>query len=155
MKKKAKAKKIYSFSSLSTPDEFISRLSETAVQAKLGIEQTENGFDLDLEESNHGGRVVYHASVSTSASGGSVIQGTIETIPWHTRPARKKTILDKILTIICYILVIPIVLIALIVAAITALVIWIIHGKSEEVNEKEILCDFMTNKMCCTRENDK
>ena len=154
MKKKTKAKKIYSFSSLSTPDEFISRLSETAVQAKLGIEQTENGFNLGLK-SNHGGKVVYRASVSTSESGGSVIQGTIETIPWHTRPAKKKTILDKILAIICYILVIPIALIALIVAAITALVIRIIHGKSEEINADEILCNFMTNKMCCVRENNE
>ena len=154
MKKKAKAQKIYSFSSLSTPDEFISRLSETAVQAKLGIEQTENGFDLDLE-SNKGGRVVYRASVSVNEDGGSVIQGTIETIPWHTRPAKKETLWDKILTVFAYILVIPIALIALIVAAITALVIRIIHGKSEEIGEEKILCDFMTNKMCCTQENNE
>ena len=149
MKKKAKAKKIYSFSSLSTPDEFISRLSETA-----GIEQTENGFDLDLE-SNKGGKVVYRASVSANENGGSVIQGTIETIPWHTRPAKKQPIWNKILTVIAYILALPIMLFGILSLMIVWLVIQIIHGKSEEPNAEEILCDIMTNKMCCKRENNQ
>ena len=148
MKKKTKAKKIYSFSSLSTPDEFISRLSE------LGIEQTENGFDLDLE-SHKGGRVVYRASVSVNEDGGSAIQGTIETIPWHTRPAKKRPIWNKILTVIAYILAAPFILFGILSVAIIWLIIRIIHGKSEEPNEEEILCDFMTNKMCCTRENNQ
>ncbi len=154
MKKKSKEKEVFTFSSLSTPDEFISRLSETAVQAKLGIEQTENGFDLDLK-SNKGGRVVYRASVLVNETGGSNIKGTIETIPWHTRPAKKETLWDKILTVFAYILSIPIALIACLAAAITYLVIRIIHGKSEEIGEEKILCDFMTNKMCCTRENNE
>ena len=149
MKKKAKAKKIYSFSSLSTPDEFISRLSETA-----GIEQTENGFDLDLE-SNKGGKVVYRASVSANENGGSVIQGTIETIPWHTRPAKKQPIWNKILTVIAYILALPIMLFGILSLMIVWLVIQIIHSKSEEPNAEEILCDIMTNKMCCKRENNQ
>lgn len=148
MKKKTKAKKIYSFSSLSTPDEFISRLSE------LGIEQTENGFDLDLE-SNKGGKVVYCASVSANENGGSVIQGTIETIPWHTRPAKKHPIWNKIPTVIAYILAAPFILFAILSMAIIWLIIRIIHGKSEEPNEEEILCNFMTNKMCCKRENNQ
>ena len=154
MKKKNKGKKIYSFSSLSSPNEFLSRVKEEAVKSKLDFEQTENGFDLELK-SNHGGKVIYRASVLAGETGGSNMKGTIETIPWRTRPAKKETLWDKILTFFAYILSIPIALIACLAAAITYLVIRIIHGKSEEINEEEILCDFMTNKMCCTRENNQ
>ena len=154
MRKKNKEKKIYSFSSLSSPNDFLFRVQEEAVKSKLDFEQTENGFDLELK-SNHGGKVIYRASVLADEGGGSVIQGTIESIPWHTRPAKKETLWNKILTVIAYILSIPIALIACLAAAITYLVIRIIHGKSEEIDEEKILCDFMANKMCCTRENDK
>ena len=153
MKKKAKEKKIYSFSSLSTPDEFFLKMEEESVKFEVSIEQTENGFDLDLE-SNKGGKVVYRASVSANENGGSVIQGTIETIPWHTRPAKKQPIWNKILTVIAYILALPIILFGILSLMIVWLVIQIIHGKSEEPNAEEILCDIMTNKMCCKRENN-
>lgn len=154
MKKKRKGKKIYSFSSLSRPDEFLLQVKEEAIKSNLYLCQAENNFDLGLK-SHHGGRVIYRASVSVDENGGSVIQGTIETIPWHTRPAKKPTLWNKILSVIAYIVAIPIILIALLVAAITYLVIRIIHGKSEEINEEKILCNFMTNKMCCTRENNE
>ena len=154
MKTKSKEKKIYSFSSLSAPDEFISRLCETANQSKLGIKLTEAGICLELE-SNKGGEVVYLASVSANENGGSVILGTIETIPWHTRPAKKRPIWNKILTVIAYILAAPFILFGILSMAIIWLIIRIIHGKSEEPDEEEILCNFMTNKMCCTRENNQ
>ena len=154
MKKKLKEKEIFTFSSLSSPDDFLLKAKEEAIKSKLDFEQTENGFDLEVK-SNKGGKVIYRASVLANETGGSNIKGTIETIPWHTRPAKKKTLWDKILTVFAYILSIPIVLIACLAAAITYLVIRIIHGKSEEIHAEDILCDFMTNKMCCTRENDK
>lgn len=154
MKKKSKEKEVFTFSSLSSPDDFLLRAKEEAIKSKLDFEQTENGFDLEVK-SNKGGKVIYRASVLANETGGSNIKGTIETIPWHTRPAKKKTLWDKILTVFAYILSIPIVLIACLAAAITYLVIRIIHGKSEEIHAEEILCNFMTNKMCCTRENNK
>ena len=154
MKKKSKEKEVFTFSSLSSPDDFLLKAKEEAIKSKLDFEQTENGFDLEVK-SNKGGKVIYRASVLANGTGGSNIKGTIETIPLHTRPAKKKTLWDKILTVFAYILSIPIVLIACLAAAITALVIRIIHGKSEEIHAEEILCNFMTNKMCCTRENNK
>ena len=154
MKTKSKEKKIYSFSSLSAPDEFISRLCETAVQAKLGIELTKAGFNLQLK-SHHTGWYIYRASIFANENGGSVILGTIETIPWHTRPAKKRPIWNKILTVIAYILAAPFILFGILSMAIIWLIIRIIHGKSEEPDEEEILCNFMTNKMCCTRENNQ
>ena len=154
MKKKSKEKKIYSFSSLSKPDEFLLQVKEEAIKSNLYLCQAENGLDLELK-SHHGGRVIYRASISVDENGGSVIQGTIETIPWHTRPAKKPTLWNKILSVIAYIVAIPIILIALLVAAIIWLVICILHGKSKEVTEEEALFDFMTNKMGCKRENNK
>ena len=154
MKKKIKEKEIFTFSSLSSPDDFLLKAKEEAIKSKLDFEQTENGFDLEVK-SNKGGKVIYRASVLANETGGSNIKGTIETIPWHTRPAKKKTLWDKILTVFAYILSIPIVLIAGLAAAITALVIRIIYGKSEEIHAEDILCNFMTNKMCCTQENNK
>ena len=154
MKKKTKEKEMFRFVSLSTPDAFLLMAKEEAIKAGLNFEQTEGGFDLELE-SNKGGKVVYRASVSANEAGGSVIQGTIETVPWHTRPKEKKTLWDKILTVFAYILSIPIALIACLAAAIVWLVIRIIHGKSAEVHADETLCNFMTNKMCCKSENNQ
>ena len=154
MRRKSKEKEVFTFSSLSSPNELLLKIKAEAVKSKLDFAQTENGFDLELK-SNHGGKVVYRANVSANEDGGSDIEGIIETIPWHTRPAKKETLWDKILTVFAYILSIPIALIACLAAAITYLVIRIIHGKSEEIHAEEILFDFMTNKMCCTRENNQ
>ena len=93
MRKKNKGKEIFSFSSLSTPKEFLSRLCETAVQAKLGIELTEAGFNLQLK-SHHTGWYVYRASVVANESGGSIVQGTIEPDLWaagHNHSEKKKS----------------------------------------------------------------
>ena len=154
MKKKNKEKEIFTFSSLSTPNEFLLRVKEESVKSNLRIEQTESGFDLELE-SNHDGKLVYHASILANEAGNSTIQGTIETITWHTRPPKKENLWNKILTVFSYILSIPIALIACLAAAIAWIVIRIIHGKSDEMNADEILCDFMTNKMCCKKENNQ
>ena len=155
MKKKSTEKKIYSFSSLSTPDEFMSRLSDTAVQTKLGIELTENGFDLRLK-SHHAGWHVYRASVIANESGSSIIQGTIESVPWNTRNAhleKKESFFQKLPTMLLFIILFPLFILDLLFVAICTFISYLLHGK--EATEKDILFDFMTNKMCCTRENDK
>ena len=155
MRKKNKGKEIFSFSSLSTPKEFLSRLCETAVQAKLGIELTEAGFNLQLK-SHHTGWYVYRASVVANESGGSIVQGTIETDLWaagHNHSEKKKSFFQKVLTVFSFVILIPLFILVLLFVAVYMLISQLLHGK--EATEKEILFDFMTNKMCCTRENDK
>ena len=155
MKTKSKEKKIYSFSSLSAPDEFISRLCETAVQAKLGIELTKAGFNLQLK-SHHTGWYIYRASIFANESGGSIVQGTIESDLWaagHNHSEKRKSLFQKILTALSYIILTPLFILVLLFVAVATLFSHLLHGKEE--TEKEILCDFMTNKMCCKRENNQ
>ena len=52
-----------------------------------------------------------------------------------------------------FIILIPLFILVLLFVAVYMLISQLLHGK--EATEKEILFDFMTNKMCCTRENDK
>lgn len=58
--KKTLVKKVYSFHSISDPNDFIARAKVEAVKSDLKIEQTENGFLLQLGWV-HGGKVVYQA----------------------------------------------------------------------------------------------
>ena len=155
MKRKSKEKEVFTFSSLSTPNEFISRLCETAVQAELRIKLTEAGFDLQLK-SHHTGKYIYRASVIANESGGSIVEGTIEFVLRNARDnhlEKKKSFFQKVLTAIGYIILILILIPFLLFEAVVTLFSHLLHGK--EPTEKEILYDFMTNKMCCTRENDK
>lgn len=148
MKNKKTERKTFSFHSISSPYDFATRIKEEAVNSNLKIEQNDTGFNLQLD-SNHGGRIVYKATLTADESGGSYISGEITTIPWSAKPNKKKSIIEKIFSIMGYIVVIPFVLIFLLCCGIYMLFVRLLRGKSIEVTNEEKLCDFMTNKVCC------
>ena len=148
MKNKKAEQKIFSFHSISSPYDFAARIKEEAINSNLKIEQNDTDFILQLN-SNHGGRIVYKATVSADESGGSYISGEIVTIPWNDNPIKKKSIIEKIFSIVGYIVVIPFVLIFLLCYGTYMLFVRLFLGKNIEVTNEEKLCDFMINKMCC------
>ncbi len=148
MKNKKIEQKTFSFHSASSPYNFAAIIKEEAINSNLKIEQNDKDFILQFD-SNHGGRIVYKATVTADESGGSYISGEIATVPWSDKPNKKKSIIEKILSIIGYIVVIPIVLIFLLCYGIYSLFGRLFHGRSIEPTKEEKLCDFMINKMCC------
>ena len=151
--KKTPINKVYSFHSLSSPHSFLERFGEEAVKSNLKFDQDKNGFDLQIHN-NHGGKTVYRAHVSADDNGGSFISGEIITIPWNDKPNKKKSIIQKIFSIVGYIVVIPFMLIFLLCYGIYMLFVRLFHGKNIEVTNEEKLCDFMTNKMCCRQKEE-
>ena len=114
----------------------------------MKIELNNTDFILQLN-SDHGGRIVYKATVTADESGGSYISGQIVTIPWNDKPNKKKSVIEKIFSIVCYIVVIPFVLIFLLCYGTYMLFVRLFRSKNIEVTNEEKLSDFMTNKMCC------
>lgn len=153
MKNTKTDKKIFSFHSISSPGDFMARLKDEAANADLKMEQTESGFDLQID-SNHGGRIVYQASISADEKGGSLISGEIITIPWTANTDKKKNLFRKILLIIGCMIVLPFVLIFLLCYGICALFVRLFCGKNIVPDQQEKLCGFMLNKMCCKRLDD-
>ena len=141
-------KRIFAFHSISEPRCFLVRIQEEAINSNLKIEQNDTDFILQLD-SNHGGRIVYKATVTADESGGSYISGEIATIPWIDSPNKKKSIIEKIFSIVSYIVVIPFVLIFLLCYGAYMLFVRLFRGKSSKATNEEKLCDFMTNRMCC------
>ncbi len=150
MKNKKAVNKLFSFHSVSSPCDFATRIKEEAVKSNFKLEQNETDFRLQLG-GNHGGRIVYKATVTADESGGSYISGEIVIIPWNDKPGKKKSITEKIFSIVCYIAVIPFVLIFLLCYGTYMLFVKLFRGKNLEVTNEEILCDFMINKMCCKK----
>ena len=148
MKNKNAEQKIFSFHSVSAPCDFAAIIKEEAINSNMKIELNDTDFILQLN-SNHGGRIVYKATVTADKSGGSYISGEIVTIPWNDKPNKKKSIIEKFFSIVCYIVVIPFVLVFLLCYGIFALFYRSFRGKNIEFTNEEKLCDFMTNKMCC------
>ena len=148
MKNKKTEKKIFSFHSVSSPYDFAARIKEEAINSNLKIEQNDKDFILQLD-SNHGGRIVYKATVTADESGGSYISGEIVTIPWNDKPNKKKSIIEIIFSIIGYIVVIPFVLVFLLCYDVYTLFVRLFRGTSIEPTKEDKLCDFMINKMCC------
>lgn len=148
MKNKKNDKRTFSFHSISSPYDFAARIKEEAVRSNLKIEQNDTDFYLQLD-SNHGGRIVYKATVIADESGGSYISGEITTIPWSDNSNKKKSVFKKIFSILGCIIVIPFVLIFLLCYGIYTLFIRLFRSKSIEPTKEEKLCDFMINKMCC------
>ena len=148
MKNKKTEQKTFSFHSISSPYDFAVRIKEEAINSNLKIDQNDTGFILQLN-SNHGGRIVYQATVTADESDGSYISGEIVTLPWNGNPNKKKSIIEKIFSIVGYIVVIPFVLIFLLCYGIYMLFVRLFRGKNVEVTNEEKLCDFMINKMCC------
>ena len=148
MKKQENRQKIFSFHSISSPYDFAARIKEEAVNSNLEIEQNDTDFNLQLD-SNHGGRIVYKATVTEDESGGSYISGEITTIPWSDKPNKKKSIFEKIFSILGYVVVLPFVLIFLLCYGIYTLFVGLFGDKIIEPTKEDKLCDFMTNKMCC------
>ena len=148
MKNKKAEQKILSFRNVSSPYDFAARIKEGAINSNLKVEQNDTDFILQLN-SNHGGRIVYKATVTADESGGSYISGEIVTIPWNDKPNKKKSIIEKFFSIVGYIVVIPFVLVFLLCYGIFALFYRLFRGKNIEFTNEEKLCDFMTNKMCC------
>ena len=93
MKKEKTTKRVYSFHSISSPYDFTTRIKDEVLRSKLKLEQRENGFDLQLD-SNHGGRIVYRASISADENGGCFIRGEIISVPWNRQPEKKN--IDKV-----------------------------------------------------------
>ncbi|MBQ8407658.1 MAG: hypothetical protein IJY39_02200 [Clostridia bacterium] len=147
MKNKKIDQKVFSFYSISSPCDFTARIKEEAIGSNLNIEQNDTGFNLQLD-SNHGGRIVYKATV-IEENGGSYISGEIATIPWSDKPNKKKSIIEKIFSVIGYIVVFPFMLIFLLFYGIYTLFVRLFRGKSIETTKEDKLCDFMINKMCC------
>ena len=120
MKNKNAEQKIFSFHSVSAPCDFAAIIKEEAINSNLKIELNDTDFILQLN-SNHGGRIVYKATVTADESGGSYISGEIVTIPWNDKPNQKKSIIEKFFSIVGYIVVIPFVLVFLLCYGIFAL----------------------------------
>lgn len=153
MKKKIPINKIYSFHSISAPHDFITRIKEEAAHSNLKIEQAENQFDLQID-GNHGGKIVYRANVSAAENGGSIICGEMITIPWSNKPQKKKNVFQKVLLILDYIIILPLVLFVLLGHGIYSLFVRLFHGKNIELSNEEKLCNFMINTMCCKLNKD-
>ncbi len=153
MKRKNSIKKIYSFHSISSPHDFIARVEEEAFNSNLKIEQVENGFNLQIG-GNHGGEVVYKATIVEDENGGSFICGEIVTVPWNIKHEKKKNIFQKILSILVFIITLPFILLCVLCAGLHELFIRILHGKSYEQSNEQKLCNFMVNRMCCKQENE-
>ena len=148
MKNKKTDRKAFSFHSISAPCDFAVRIKEKAVELNLEIEQNDADFILHLD-SDHVGKIVYKAIVAADESGGSYISGEITTIPWSDKPPKKKSMIEKIFSIVGYIVLIPSMLIFFLCYGIYTLFVRLFRGKTIEVTNEEKLCDFMTNKMSC------
>lgn len=148
MKNKKAEQKILSFRNVSSPYDFAARIKEEAINSNLKVEQNDTDFILQLN-SDHGGRIVYKATVTADESGGSYIIGEIVKIPWNDKPNKKKSVIEMIFSIFGYIAVIPSVLIFSLCYGTYMLFVRLFRGKNIEVTDEEKLCDFMTNKMCC------
>ena len=147
MKKEKTTKRAYSFHSISSPYDFTTRIKDEVLRSKLKLEQRENGFDLQLD-SNHGGRIVYRASISADENGGCFIRGEIISVPWNRQP-EKKNIFQKIMSVLICIMMVPLVLIFLLGYGIYTLFMQIGRDKNNGPTADETLCNFMINKMCC------
>ena len=150
MNNKISERKTFSFHSVSSPYDFAARIKEEAINSNLKIEQNNTDFILQLN-SNHGGRIVYKATVTADESGGSYISGEIVTVPWNDKPGKKRGITEKIFSIVGYIVAVPFVLIFLFCYGAYMLFVRLFRGKNMKVTNEEKLCDFMTNKMCCRK----
>jgi hypothetical protein len=157
MKNKKRDKKIFQFHSISSPDDFVVRIKEEAVISNLKIGQNGTDFDLQLG-SNHGGKIVYRATVSADENGGSHISGEITTIPWIDKLNKKENIFERIFRILFQILfcivVSPFVLLFLVCYGIYTLFVGLVCDKRTEPTEEEKLCDFMISQMCCKQKEE-
>ena len=153
MKNYINENKKYSFHSISSPGTFLDRLKETALQANFKVEETDKGFDLQLIN-NHGGYVIYSASLMEDENGKSLISGEIVTISQKSGVEENKKWFSKLLWILGGIVLLPITLLILFCVGIYAVVCRLFSKKSVEPTEEEILCSFMINKMCCRQIDD-
>ena len=153
MKNHINENKKYSFHSISSPGTFLDRLKETALQANFKVEETDKGFDLQLIN-NHGGYVIYSASLMEDENGKSLISGEIVSISHKNGTEENKKWGSQLLWILGGILLLPVTLLVLLCAGIYGLVCWLLHKKSVEPTEEEMLCGFMVNKMCCRQIDD-
>ena len=149
---KQKNKK-FIFHSFSSPCDFLIRIKNESVESDFKIEQNGNDFNLQIG-SNHGGEVVYKATIVEDENGGSFIRGEIATVPWNIKPEKKKNIFQKILSILVFIMILPFILLCVLCAGLYELFISILHGKSYEQSNEQKLCNFMVNRMCCKQENE-
>ena len=150
MKKHCKEKKAFSFHTGSSPCDFIARIKEEAVRSGLKIEQAENTFDLQLG-SSHGGKTVYRANVCEDENGGAFIDGEILNISWVNNREKKKSLFQKTVSILNYIILLPAFLIFSLGYGIYLLLFRLFCGKIVIPTKEEKLCDFMINKMCCSK----
>ena len=146
-------KRTFSFYSISCPDDFLSRLSESAKQADLALETSENELRLNIL-SHHGGQVYYCAKVSGGENGGTVVEGEIITVPWNQ--SENKTKLQKVMGALGYTLgaiaLSPLILLIFLCFGFYELFL-LIKNKGKIIRarpkDEEMLSDFMLNKMCC------
>ena len=153
MKNKNAEPKTFSFHSVSAPCDFAAIIKEEAINSNLKIELNDTDFILQLD-SNHGGRIVYKATVTADESGGSYISGEIVTIPWNEAKNRTKT--QRTLQVIGYIragiaLLPGIILVSLFMVFYELFLLIKNKGKRELPREEKKLLDFMLNKLCCKR----
>ncbi len=154
MKNHVNENKKYSFHSISSPGTFLAILKETAIQANFKVEETDKGFDLQLDN-NHGGYVVYSASLMGDENGKSLICGEIVAISQKSRVEENKKWFSKLLWILGGIVLLPITLMVLLCVGIYVLFYRMFHKKFVEPTEEEMLCEFMINKMCCRQIDDE
>ncbi len=144
--KSTKAAKTLSFTSISSPCDFIREAKDEAFNSNLKFEPTDSGFDLEIG-GNHGGKLVYRATVSAT-EGGSLISGQIITIPWSAR-GEKENLFQKILFILGVIIILPLILLSLLSLSIYTIFSRLFCRKGGTPTEEDVLRDFMIDKMCC------
>ncbi|MBQ7347329.1 MAG: hypothetical protein IJW55_05170 [Clostridia bacterium] len=137
------------FYCVSSFGDVIERIKKNADQSNFKFEHIQNDFDLQID-SNHGGRILYRARVTTDENGGSVINGKIVTVPWNDKPNKRKNLLQKMITVLGIIVILPLILLCLICVGMYILFVRLFHGKNKESTVQEKLCDFMINKVGCT-----
>lgn len=147
IKKENKVNTRFSFHTISSPRDFVGRITENGV---MKCERTEKGFRLHLE-SNHGGQIVYDCEVKRDENGGSFLDGELVNIPWNRRKEEEeeKSVFQKVWRILGYILFLPVLLIIVILVALGELYLLLERKKDQEISTEKKLTDFMTQKMCC------
>lgn len=149
MKKRKQKKDRFTFHSISLPNDFKARAYEAAVKERLGFFETSNGFSLKLR-SHHGGEDCFDCEVQLDKTGGSIISGKMVTFPWGNPVSKKKSLFEKISSILFYILLIPFFILMFILTFIP-LLIFILFDKTP--TSEEVLINFMTKTMCCTEQD--
>ncbi|MBR2971026.1 MAG: hypothetical protein IKC48_04455 [Clostridia bacterium] len=154
MKNKNEKNKTFLFKSNLSPFDFIAKAKDEAAKARLGISETENCFVLKIG-SKHYGEIFYSATVSAAESG-SYISGEIVTVPYDDRPTpkKKKTVFQKIMSAIGYIIISPLILLGVLYVAIWMLFYTIFHGKEIQLHEEKLL-SFMKHNMQCKQKEEQ